>query len=139
MPSPDGTHQAGYGEHPMGTSHVLSPRWGPGDIARGTVRSGGGRWSVLTWLQAKWAKSPEASDPWKEKWGEVAGGDSRGQRSRSIPLAPSPWDRSVPRGRAQGRVTNVPASIWVPHPFPFCLARPPPCRAARGWSRNVYG
>lgn len=57
----------------MGTSHVLSPRWVSGDIALGTVQSEGGRWSVLTWLQAKWAESPEASDPWKEKWGKVGG------------------------------------------------------------------
>lgn len=27
VPGLDGTHQAGYGEHPMGMSHVLSPRW----------------------------------------------------------------------------------------------------------------
>lgn len=73
-PSPDWTHQAGYREHPMGTSHVLSPRWVSGDIALGTVWSRDGQWPVLTWLQAKWAESPEASDPWKEKWGEAGGG-----------------------------------------------------------------
>lgn len=73
MPSPDGTHQADYRKHLMRTSCPQG-----GKVALGTVWSGGSRW--LTWLQAKWAKSPEASDPWKEKWGEVGGGrDSQGR------------------------------------------------------------
>lgn len=44
----------------MGTRDVLCPGWVSGDIAPG---SRGGQWSVLTWLQAKGAKSPKSSDP----------------------------------------------------------------------------
>lgn len=100
-----------------------------GNVALGTVWSGGSRW--LTWLQAKWAKSPEASNPWKEKRGEVEGGQP-GQRSRSIRLTPSPRDRSMPQGQAQGRMTNVSTSTWIPHPVPFRLAHLPPHQAMRG-------
>lgn len=44
----------------MGTRDVLSPRW---VMAPGMAQSGGGQWSVLTWLQAKGAESPKSSDP----------------------------------------------------------------------------
>lgn len=47
----------------MGTGDMLSPRWVSGDIAPGMAPSRGGRWSVLTWLQAKGAESPKSSDP----------------------------------------------------------------------------
>lgn len=44
----------------MGTRDMLSPRW---VMAPGMAQSGGGQWSVLTWLQAKGAESPKSSDP----------------------------------------------------------------------------
>lgn len=44
----------------MGTRDVLCPGW---VMAPGMAQSGGGQWSVLTWLQAKGAESPKSSNP----------------------------------------------------------------------------
>lgn len=128
--SPDRTHRTGYGEHPRGDKPRVVPKvgvWGhgPWDSLR------------LTWLQAKWAQSPEASDPWKKKWGEV-GRNSQGQKNISISFVPPQWDRSV----LQGQVIDVPASIQVPHPVPFLPCLPPTLPGHEGtepkclWLRN---
>lgn len=53
--------------------------------------------SMLTWLEAKRAKSPEATDPWKEKraeggWGVQPHGDREG--AGVLPSLPIPVPRS---------------------------------------------
>lgn len=90
----------------------------------GSVRSGGGRWSVLTWLQAKWAESPEASDPWKEKWGEVAGVqpglEEQERPTCTVPVgqeqAPGMGTRTSDKRARQH--PGSPSRPFLPHPPP---------------------
>lgn len=132
VPSPDGTHQADYRKHLMRTS---CPRGGK--VALGTVWSGGSR--CLTWLQAKWAKSPEASDPWKEKWGEVGGhGTARAEeQEHQARTIPGGQDRAP--GTGTGTDDKRAHQHLAPPSRPFLPRSSPTSPGHEGMSRNVYG
>lgn len=55
---------------PVHSGQALQPRGKATHCPRGGSLCWGQSWFVLTWLQAKRAESPEATDPWKENWAE---------------------------------------------------------------------
>lgn len=98
---------------PVHSGQALRPRGKATHCPRGGSLCWGQSWFVLTWLQAKRAESPEATDPWKENWAEedsVAAGALHGN-----------WEGA---GLQQGFPIPIPccsgtwASLWGSLPSP---------------------
>lgn len=98
---------------PVHSGQALRPRGKATRCPRGGSLCWGQSWFVLTWLQAKRAESPEATDPWKENWAEedsVAAGALHGN-----------WEGA---GLQQGFPIPIPccsgtwASLWGSLPSP---------------------